>query len=102
MCINRAHVFGQTCELYTVMAVGSAIGIVNNRYYYNSWLILIILYLTPSCRDQILESFQLIKPTAICSVPQMLNRVCVICIIYVYIHVCVFIHIICVCIYICK
>jgi len=51
-----AHVFGQSCELYTLMATGSAIGIVTDR-------------------ERILESFDLIRPTSMCAVPMLCNRI---------------------------
>lgn len=51
-----AHVFGQTAELHSMLAIGSAMGIVSNR-------------------EQILESLDLIKPTVILSVPVLFNKV---------------------------
>lgn len=51
-----AHVFGQTAELHSAISNGAALGIVPNR-------------------EQILESFQLIKPTVLVSVPALFNRI---------------------------
>lgn len=51
-----AHVFGQTAELHSAILNGAALGIVPNR-------------------EQILESFQLIKPTVLVSVPALFNRI---------------------------
>tara|TARA_A100001035_G_C27766332_1_gene493895 strand:+ start:28 stop:1464 length:1437 start_codon:yes stop_codon:yes gene_type:complete len=51
-----AHVFGQTAELHSLLASGSALGIVGNR-------------------EQILESIPLIRPTIILSVPILFNKV---------------------------
>jgi len=51
-----AHVFGQTCELYTLMATGSAMAIAPNR-------------------EAILTSLPLVKPTMMCSVPTLFNKV---------------------------
>ena len=51
-----AHVFGQTAELHSLLASGSALGIVGNR-------------------EQILESIPLIRPTIIMSVPILFNKV---------------------------
>jgi long-chain acyl-CoA synthetase len=51
-----AHVFGQTAELHSLLASGSALGIVSNR-------------------EQILESIPMIKPTIIMSVPILFNKV---------------------------
>lgn len=51
-----AHVFGQTCELYTLMATGSAIAIAPNR-------------------EAILTSLPLVKPTLMFSVPTLFNKV---------------------------
>lgn len=51
-----AHVFGQSCELYALMATGSKLGIVPSR-------------------EEILECLPLIKPTIICSVPTLFNKV---------------------------
>lgn len=51
-----AHIYGQTAELYALMATGSAMAIVSRR-------------------EEILESIQIVKPTIICSVPMLLNRV---------------------------
>ena len=50
-----AHVYGQTAELHSLIAAGSAMGIVNNR-------------------DLILEALDMIKPTIIMSVPALFNR----------------------------
>jgi len=49
-----AHVYGQTAELHSFIAVGSAMGIVSNREY-------------------ILESLDLVKPTMLLSVPALFN-----------------------------
>lgn len=51
-----AHVYGQTAELHSLLASGSALGIVSSR-------------------EQILESIPLIKPTIIMSVPMLFNKV---------------------------
>jgi long-chain acyl-CoA synthetase len=51
-----AHVFGQTAELHSLLASGSALGIVSSR-------------------EQILESIPIIKPTIIMSVPILFNKV---------------------------
>jgi long-chain acyl-CoA synthetase len=51
-----AHVFGQTAELHSLMATGSAMAIVSNR-------------------EQILESLAIVRPTLICSVPVLFNKV---------------------------
>lgn len=51
-----AHVYGQTNELHTQMATGSAMGIVSNR-------------------EQIVESIGLVRPTLILSVPVLFNKV---------------------------
>ena len=51
-----AHVFGQTTELHSFIATGSAMGIVPTR-------------------ELILECIPLIKPSMICSVPVLFNRV---------------------------
>ena len=51
-----AHVFGQTAELHSILAIGSCMGIVSNR-------------------EQILESLGMIKPTVIMSVPVLFNKV---------------------------
>jgi len=50
-----AHVYGQTAELHSLIAAGSAMGIVSNR-------------------DFILEALDIIKPTIIMSVPALFNR----------------------------
>ena len=51
-----AHVFGQTAELHSLMATGSAMAIVSNR-------------------EQILDSLAIVRPTLICSVPVLFNKV---------------------------
>jgi long-chain acyl-CoA synthetase len=51
-----AHVFGQTCELHCLIGTGSALGIVEKR-------------------ELILESIGMIKPSILCSVPVLFNRV---------------------------
>ena len=51
-----AHVFGQTAELHSAIKNGSAMGIVADR-------------------EQILESFGLIKPSVLISVPALFNRI---------------------------
>ena len=51
-----AHVFGQTCELHCLVGTGSALGIVEKR-------------------EQILECLAMIKPSLLCSVPVLFNRV---------------------------
>jgi len=51
-----AHVFGQTAELHSLLATGSAMAIVSNR-------------------EQILESLAIVKPTIILSVPALFYRV---------------------------
>ncbi len=51
-----AHVFGQTCELYSMMANGSGMAIVPNR-------------------EAILESLPMVKPSLMCSVPTLFNKV---------------------------
>jgi len=51
-----AHVFGQTAELHSLLATGSALAIVSNR-------------------EQILESLAIVRPTIILSVPVLFNRV---------------------------
>ena len=51
-----AHVFGQTAELHSAIRNGSAMGIVTDR-------------------EQILESFGMIKPTVLVSVPALFNRI---------------------------
>ena len=50
------HVYGQTAELHSLIACGSAMGIVSKR-------------------EEIVESIPLIKPTVIMSVPMLFNRV---------------------------
>lgn len=51
-----SHVYGQTAELHSLIASGSAMGIVSKR-------------------EEIVESIPLIKPTVIMSVPMLFNRV---------------------------
>ena len=51
-----AHVYGQTCELHSLLACGSTMGIVSHR-------------------DYILEALELIKPTLVISVPALFNRI---------------------------
>lgn len=51
-----AHVYGQTCELFSLFANGSAMGIVASR-------------------ETIVESFALLKPSMLCSVPALFNRI---------------------------
>ncbi len=51
-----AHVFGQVNELHTFISSGSSLAIVPHR-------------------DQLLECIQIVKPTALFSVPIMLNKV---------------------------
>ena len=51
-----AHVFGQTCELHCLIGTGSALGIVEKR-------------------ELILDSLTMIKPSILCSVPVLFNRV---------------------------
>jgi len=51
-----AHVFGQTAELHSLLAIGSALGIVSKR-------------------EEILEAIPLIRPTVIMSVPVLFNKV---------------------------
>jgi len=51
-----AHVFGQTAELHSLLAIGSALGIVSKR-------------------EEILEAIPLIRPTIIMSVPVLFNKV---------------------------
>jgi long-chain acyl-CoA synthetase len=51
-----AHVFGQTAELHSAMRAGSAMAIVADR-------------------EQILESFQMVKPSILVSVPALFNRI---------------------------
>ena len=77
-----AHVFGQTAELHSLLAAGSAMGIVSNRSCYTisplppSYISPhILLILNHFFREQILESFDLIKPTMMLSVPALFNRV---------------------------
>ena len=54
--ITRALIFSQVCELHVLVAHGSAMGIVNRR-------------------EDIIESFDLVKPTFVASVPALMNRV---------------------------
>lgn len=51
-----AHVYGQTSELHSLFAAGSSLGIVSSR-------------------ELILDSLPLIRPTMICSVPVLFNKV---------------------------
>lgn len=51
-----AHVFGQSCELYALMATGSKLGIVPSR-------------------EEILQCIPLLRPTIILSVPTLFNKV---------------------------
>ncbi len=51
-----SHVFGQTTELHTFLAIGSCMGIVSKR-------------------EEILEAIPMIKPTVIVSVPVLFNKV---------------------------
>ena len=51
-----AHVFGQTCELHCLLGTGSSLGIVEKR-------------------ELILDSLAMIKPSILCSVPVLFNRV---------------------------
>eukprot|EP01040_Poterioochromonas_malhamensis_P003295 gene3295-3513_t len=51
-----AHVFGQVNELHTFISTGSSLAIVPHR-------------------DQLLECIQIVKPTALFSVPIMLNKI---------------------------
>ena len=51
-----AHVFGQVAELHTLLASGSAMAIVPNR-------------------ELLMECLQVARPTAICGVPVLFNRI---------------------------
>ena len=51
-----SHVFGQTAELHSLLAIGSSLGIVSKR-------------------EEILEALPMIRPTVIMSVPVLFNKV---------------------------
>jgi long-chain acyl-CoA synthetase len=51
-----SHVFGQTAELHSLLALGSSLGIVSKR-------------------EEILEALPMIKPTVVMSVPILFNKI---------------------------